>query len=138
MIWLFWIFPLTLKAATLEQEYVQRLNRAQASQVDGLFDHFERIRVLRLACRLQLKEKKVPSACYEAVAAEDKWIPRPKAKAEALRKELDERCARAARRLNVPSRGNLRPELSASCRKKVEEAWRIQAYRQGGEAWSSD
>ncbi|MBX3020584.1 MAG: hypothetical protein KF799_02815 [Bdellovibrionales bacterium] len=128
----------TADGATLEQEYVRRLHQASGREIEGVQWRFERIRTLRLACRMQLKENKVPFNCYEAMDQEEVWGLRTRTQKQSLMSQLDGRCQRAAAALNVPPRGAGLSALSRVCTQAVNEAWRIQTYRKGSDSWSEN
>lgn len=125
---------------TLEQKYLQQLHRGRADDWPRLREHFEFIKASRLACRLQLREKRVPAACYQTLAAEQEWNLRPPPEARRLITEFDRRCRQAAEALNVPLPGPSTRHMSANCRRAVAEARKIQEYRNDSAApsWPAD
>jgi len=134
-------FSLSTKAfALVEQEYAQRLSRSRsAAHIAQLKREFETLKVTRTACRLQLNQKQLPLACYEALAAEIRWGLHPGHETRRhLVLRLDELCRQAAHALNLAKNPVLPPDISAACRKEVAQAQLIQKYREGRTAWSEN
>jgi hypothetical protein len=131
----------SVAAVTLEGEYARRLERARtADEIDRLNATYGDIRVLRLACGVQLRAKRAPLSCYEALRLETAWALHGSGERLSLQHRLDERCRSAARALRVPAAddGSL-AAASAPCREEVRRARRIQAYRAEDDAtWSGN
>jgi hypothetical protein len=128
-------------ALTLEGEYARRLERAHtAGEIDRLNATYDEIRVLRLACGVQLRAKRAPLSCYEALRLETEWALHGSGERATLQHRLDERCRSAAQALRVPVAGDdSLPAVSAPCREEVRRARRIQAYRADDDAtWSGN
>ena len=97
--------------ANLDEAYVHRLARARsASQVRKLNENYERLRILRRACRLQVDQAAIPVACFETAQTEREWGLAPVNPELLLR--LDELCARNARALSCSSRSSRRSRES--------------------------
>ena len=134
---LIWFAAIAAHADQLESEYLRRLNRAGAADVENVRARFERIRMLRLACGLQMRARDVPVSCFAAEREENMWGLRARADRLALLRRLNDICAGAARALRVPPRESPGLEvLSPVCRARVQEAWKIQAFRLDGQPWS--
>jgi hypothetical protein len=122
----------------LEQEYLRKLNHSHSARsVDLLQSTFEQIRMLRLACHLQLESSLVPTSCFEVLHFEERWGLRSRRERERAVQDLDERCRKAAQGLRLPSSISSTSELTKSCLHYVEEARAIQAYRaRDSDIWS--
>lgn len=128
----------TTAFAHLDADYVQRLSRARsAPEIRHLQSAFTELRIARAACRLQVRQKILPVACYDSLAAEIHWGLHPQTvKQKKLRQDLDQLCVRAAESLRVPrSLPSLR-KVSALCRAHLARAQEIQKYRTQQSNWS--
>lgn len=122
----------SVQAESLESRYIHSLASARTSaQVEALKSSFEQLKVAQTACTIQLQERSVPGACYEAALLHGRLNPNrsPQAKEQELRK-LDFLCAKAAEGLRLQLRHTNYAALSPSCIKAVHEAEAIRAYRE--------
>ena len=119
------VFTGLLEAQTLDQVAVAKLAEAPSvSAVREVHRQLERIRVERLACRLQLAKKTVPSACYRAAHLEREWgLPQGRE----LLARLDRQCARASEKMQELQTIDER-SLSPKCLKRVRKARELLAY----------
>ena len=122
----------------LEQEYIRRLNHATSiREIESLQATFEKMRVARLACRMQISSALVPSSCFEALRLEQRWGLRTQSVTAKLELDLNERCRKSAQGLRLPTFDFDLNDLSKVCRQEVEEARAIQAYRaRNSDVWS--
>lgn len=132
------LFNSGVTAATLERLYVDRLaERRTGKEVHELRKEFEDLKIARAACRLQIRQNKVPEACYETLGLETRWGLHPSERSRAkLRAELDEICRKAANELRV-GRHSLNA-VSPACRREIAKAREIQEYRDAGSGWSGN
>lgn len=110
-----------------------------ASEVSRVVAAFEELKISRAACRIQLKQKKVPVACYESLSLEIKKGLHPRSvKQTQLLARLDEICAESAQKFQIPR--ELPPTLAVSvkCRNHIAEALEIRRYREQSPAWSEN
>lgn len=125
MIW--WTLTiLTAFSTSLDQLETRKITKAKsANEIERIRRLSEDIRVARLACRLQLQSRLIPSSCYRALALEEQFGLRPSAGA---RQKLDRKCEQAARSagsiLDLDSKG-----LSPICRAEVRKAKELLAYK---------
>jgi hypothetical protein len=124
----------------LEQEYVRKLNQStSARDVEVLQSTFEQIRMLRLACRLQIQSRFVPTNCFEVLRLERRWGLRTRGETSRAEQDLNERCRKAAQGLRLPPLASSTTELSKICLRQVQEAREIQAYRaRESDTWSEN
>lgn len=119
-------------ASDLEARYFARLRHAHsAREIDSLRHNYDELRLDHLACRIQLRERQVPLACYESLRLEMRLglTEHP----QTLRAELDRRCRDATARLAVPQAAP--PSgVSAACLGWIRDARRINAYRSQGDS----
>lgn len=114
-----------------------RLILAQDAQaIDKMILRSEQLRVARTACRIQLRRKIVPTACYEVLRLEIRDGLHPRASDRArLTTRLDGLCAAAAERLQVTTENFW---TSRTCQNAMTQARRIQAYRRSPSDWSEN
>lgn len=131
---------LPLGAAAETPGYTQRLSRARsAREITELRRQYEELKIARGACKLQLRSKSVPVACYETLTLEKKWGLHPRAAGrENLRARLDEMCARAAHELRVTVPVEPGSPVSPACRKEIARALAIREYRDKDPGWSGN
>lgn len=128
MTWL--LFAVIVRAENLDRVYARRLSRARAGQVAPLVAEFEQVRELRLACKLEVRERRFPLSCFAVLRREDSWNLRSPAERARVLSRLETRCERATTALVLPpSTADLSP-LSDACRKRVLEGREIRAYRE--------
>lgn len=123
-------------AATID--YVQRLLKAKsANEIQTLQRMHDDLQVARRACKLQLKDKSAPIACYDSLNLEIKWGMHPnRGRQKILREKLDHLCSEAAQRLNIP---RIFPSaISGKCRFHLAEAHRVRMYRENRPEWSEN
>ena len=109
-----------------------------AFELENVRRQYKELRVLRLACRIELKEEQVPTSCYAALQAESQWSGQ-KTDQQELRRQLDHLCQRASRKFHLPRAKILSPAVSEACRRDVEENLAIEAYRASAQSrWSED
>lgn len=123
------LVSLLVRAETLERVYAKRLARARPGQVVSLVAEFDRLRELRLACKLELRENRFPSACFATLGLEDLWGLRSRADRARVSMKLEAKCVRAARALILPASATDLSMLSPACRRHVREGRKIRAYR---------
>lgn len=117
-------------ADSLESRFLQRLSRAQSSaQASAAAAEYDKFKIARVACAIELKEKLVPKSCYELLQLES---PLPAERRDRERR-LDQLCRSAARDFKVPDHDGA--ALSPACAAWVKEAREIRAYR-AAEDWS--
>lgn len=124
----------TSHADSLEHHILAQLSSARSiAEIESIRSYFDRLRIARTACQIQLKSEMVPSTCYRALQLE-REIGLHKDPHEKLRLEtrLDNFCIRAANKLHIESAAI--QDVSPTCRRKVIEAQRIQAYRENSGA----
>jgi hypothetical protein len=126
-----WGDPLAMRTLA---DLARARSRAEA---EAAWSAYERLRVARSACEIQLHERSVPAACYETLALESASGLVDARERDRRRQDLDRRCARAAQRLNVHAEDS--GSVSGECARAVKEAREIQAYRaQDSEDWSGN
>ena len=131
--------PAHAAAPTLESAFARRLMRARnAGEIERLRGQFDRARVARLSCALQVARGTAPLGCYEILATERAWRILDERRFLRRRRRLDAACAHAALRLKVPGVGDAAANVSADCRGRVREAQLTRRYRDGGTEWSED
>jgi hypothetical protein len=119
--------------ASVDADYGRSLARARRPEdIRRATADFERLKVAREACRLQLRARSAPLACYEALALEN-----PKRRRELLVK-LDGLCAESAALLKVPRVSASESAVSPKCRKFLTEAREIRKYREKRPDWSGN
>jgi hypothetical protein len=121
-----------VQAETLEQKVLTELSAARSpAEVEEIRGFFERLRIARTACQIQLDGDMVPSVCYRVLQLELRLglhkSPREQTR---LKAHLDQLCAKASAKLNIESISF--ESVSPECRKKIAEAQKIQAYRASG------
>jgi hypothetical protein len=119
--------------ASVDADYALSLARARRpADIRRATENFERLKVARAACRLQLRARSAPLACYEALALEN-----PRRRRE-LREKLDGLCAESAALLKVPRAEASESAVSPKCRKFLSEAREIRKYREKRPDWSGN
>lgn len=118
-------------AGTLEEDYVRRMSRAKNSaEVKRVEAEFAALKVARAACRLQMRAKIFPAACYETLNLENHWGLHPKlVDRRRITAKLDDLCAESASALKIPRAAANGEDLSPACRKNLARAREIQEYR---------
>lgn len=116
------------------------LNEAAVRRIDGAKDiagvtkiqaAFEKIRIARMACEVQFKEKIIPYACYQALRLENEWkLHKDKNYSRQLTARIDRRCATAAEGMRGLTAVDLRL-LSPTCRQNVKKARELFEYKGG-------
>jgi hypothetical protein len=121
------------RAETLESRYLRSISAARSvAEVEELKQNYEQLSVARTACLIQLRERSVPTACYEELSLAIKDGEQD----SALQiKKLDKLCMSASLRLRLNSVPG--PYVSRYCVNKVHEAMVVQAYRQE-DVWPGD
>lgn len=120
------VLSLSARAANLDQHISRRLMAAKSeSETSKIVMDAEAVRVARLACRIQISEKRIPEACYRALKLEKEFGL--STRAETLQ-DLDRRCEVSSRRLRRPFRADL-SYLSRSCRASIRRAEELLAYK---------
>lgn len=111
-------------AMEFETYFYKAFARAKTSeQVANLTKDYERWRVTHAACLIELRDRTLPSSCYEEL----QWSKiSGQKRAEAIIR-LDRICLQATRRLSI--RLYVHPALSRACAKEVRDAIAVQAYR---------
>ncbi len=123
-----------VSALTLDAAYVKRLSQAKsARQIRTLTKSYELLRESRKACRIQLRTKTIPLACFETLMLERHWKIGSGQTAE-IKRKLDKACLES--QLQIDERAIIPAETSPRCRAHVIEARRIQSYRGDGPGWS--
>ena len=132
------VAALSSPAFALKNDYIKRLSRAHSvKEVQQIQTQFEELQITNKACRLQMGSGQAPLACYESLKQEILWGLHPrKAEQNRLRARLDELCAEAAEKLQVPRQ--ISEQVSSRCRLKVKTALEILAYREHPPAWSEN
>jgi hypothetical protein len=100
-----------------------------AGDIEKIRNAFDDLRILRMACDLQLKERSIPTACYQALELEQKWGLSSKSHAARIRVRIDRRCADAARRFQGLA-SPLSKDVSTKCRTSVARAKELKEYQQ--------
>lgn len=120
------VLSLSVAAAKLDREVSRRLATARtANEANQIMITAESIRVARLACRIQINEKRIPEACYQALKLEKNFGLFSRERTE---QDLDRRCEAASRRLRKPS-GIDSKWLSPACRDSLRRAEELLAYK---------
>lgn len=132
------IMALAAGARTLDQDFARRLTRTRSvHEIEKLRRDFESLRIARAACRLQLRDLTLPTACYESLHLETAWGLHPRStERQNLRRKLDEICARISTDLKVHRDPGRDAFLSSECRKRVNEARAVLIYKERRPRWS--
>ncbi len=118
--------PAFVHAAHFEQVLIRRLATATSTRQLRLVEaQAEDIRATRLACRVQLSERRVPIACYSALVLEKRFGLTSHA---GTTRELDRKCEAASRRLKPTEKLDLK-SASPSCREAIRRAAELLAYK---------
>ncbi len=126
MIWLTTLITNHALALTLEQMTVKKISAAHSvAEVQLTHDRAENIRVARLACKLQLRDKMIPESCYRALKLEAAF---GLTVSKHLQARLDRKCEMAARTLSHIPKLEIKA-LSRSCRDFVDRARELLAYK---------
>lgn len=114
--------------STMDQLFLRKMNRARTpSEITLLKSEFDSLKVARRACKIQLREGDLPSACYEALKLEQNWgIPHSK---HAVLTKLDQLCTESSRQLRVSAKMSEISALSPACRRNARAALNILDYR---------
>lgn len=109
--------------------------RARSRQeVDHIVASQTQVREARTACRIQLRAKFIPTACYETLALETQLgLHAIGVERRRLLAELDTACEQAANRreqARLAFSGAEQKLLSPTCRHLVRQGMQIQAYRE--------
>lgn len=125
---------------SLEQMFLKKLESARSVQsIEDLQVIFERIQILRLACRLEISRHVVPISCFEALEDEALWRLRTPAETIALQTELTERCHMATQVLILPRSDNSLRSVSQKCRVDILRARQFAKYRDhSAQTWSEN
>ncbi len=123
-----------------DQDAFHAIARAKsAAEVHRVVEDFEKLKISRAACRLQIKKKQVPLACYESLFLEIKKGLHPRSIDRIrLSARLDELCAEAAQKFQMPREFPLSIGVSAQCRKYIADANEIRRYRESNPTWSDN
>jgi hypothetical protein len=125
------VSPRSGQAEALSSLTLKKMIKAKNAQdLDQIVRGFDDLRILRMACDLQLKSKTVPASCYQALALEKKWGLSSPAKTAQMRERIDQRCAEAAEKFSGLD-GLDRSSLSSSCRLAVARAKELRQYWRG-------
>jgi len=118
------------RATGLEAQIAAKLMSARSpAELQTAQRLFESLRITRLACQIQLREKSVPFACYQVYLLERALgLHKQRQEQARLMRELDALCSETASKLNVPAFPL--ENLSANCRQQVQTARSIQRYRE--------
>ncbi len=130
-------FAADARADSLAEAAVRRMDSAKnSSSVTKIQSAFDEIRIARLACQVQLKEKIIPYACYQALRLENGWnLHQDKNQLRQLQLRIDRRCASAAERMRGLTSVDLRL-VSSACRLNVKKARELSAYKNGApDSW---
>lgn len=134
--------PLFVSAESLESRYMEKISRARSpAEVTRLTKAYSDLKEARTACRIQLRRKTLPSACYDSLKGEIQLgMHASSGEKKRLMEKLDEKCAETASTIYL--QGEAAPRISgisAFCARKVSEARRIQAYRDDNRGnWSEN
>ena len=124
-------------AESLNEAAVKRMDAAEnGDSVTKIQAAFDKIRIARMACQVQLQEKIIPYACYQALHLEKDWgLHKNKTQLRSLSSRIDQRCGTAAEKLRGLNAVDLRL-LSPGCRRNVKKARELSAYKAGApESW---
>lgn len=115
--------------APLEARFLRRMTAARdARSVVRLRTEYAELKISRAACRIQLAERIVPTACYLALNAEIRLDMHPSpADHRSLLAKLDGLCRRYAAESPVTDAA-----VSPACARWLKDARAIQQYRDGG------
>lgn len=118
----------SLWASTLEVHYLRSLSRARShTEVEFLQQSYSQVKTAQTACAIQLKERLLPSACYEVVNLESQLKLNGSTKERSAKiRHLDRLCAIAAENLHLQTETLA---LSPKCLQIVQAAHAIQDYR---------
>lgn len=115
-----------LSALTLDQIEIKKISRAKSAvEIEQIRSDSEKIRIARLACKIQMRSRVIPESCYQALALEEKFGLRQN---RDLITRLDQKCVGAAQRLHKILVSNLK-NLSPTCRSSVVRAQELMAYK---------
>src|SRR5438477_488561 len=90
------------RADGLDSWYLHQISRSQSgSEVEKSKTLYETLKVGRTACRIQLREHTVPSACYEVLSLAAGHFSAAKTRNREFLRILDEHCADACHKLRV-------------------------------------
>jgi hypothetical protein len=123
-----------------DQDVFRAVARAKsAAEVHRVLEDFEELKISRAACRLQIKKKQVPLACYESLFLEIKKGLHPRSIDRIrLSARLDELCAESAQRFQMPREFPRSVAVSTQCRKYINDANDIRRYRENNPTWSDN
>ena len=132
-IWWVIFFHSIAGAAPLESHYLAYIASARDPRaVEHLMAQYEELKITRAACRIQLRDQNVPTACYLALRLENNLHMHPtEMKTGLLRAQLDSRCRQAALTADIPPATD--EAVSPACAKWLREARAIVAYRTRGQ-----
>lgn len=135
-------FPFWLHAESLETHYLAKISRAKTpAEVTRLSKAYSDLKEARIACRIQLRRRTLPSACYDSLKGEIKLgMHGSTTRRKQLLSKLDEKCAETAADIYLSGHSVPRADgISPYCARKVNEARKIHAYRnETREYWSEN
>jgi hypothetical protein len=115
-------------AETLESRALKAVLQARTpTEAIRVQAWYEELKVTRTACRIQLRERIVPSACYAVLEQERKLGLSSAAQARQQVGRLNSLCRSASARLQVPT--FVPKGVPRACAHWVAEAVRINDYR---------
>lgn len=132
---LIYLWTARVGALNLETHFYRAFTSAKTpQQITAATKDYERWKVTHAACLIELRERKLPSSCYEEL----QWMRASPSKRAHFISRLDQLCTQVARRLDTPLVAH--PSLSKPCAKEVKEAIATQAYRSedADERWSEN
>ncbi len=135
MIWILFS-TLMAHANSLDHVLLRKIANAKGPhEVERIREAGDKIRITRLACRLQLERRLIPQACYEALSLEKAFGLHTDREQLALQiHELDVRCFAAARD-RIPPADLRSTGLSIPCQNAIKKAVELGQYRAGDVDW---
>lgn len=116
-------------AATAERQYAESLLRAKSTaEVERVSAAFDELRLSRLACHIQLRERAVPVSCYQALHLENRAHLHSAAQSRSLLLKLDKLCLEVHGGAGLPER----PDVSPTCARHVALLRKVENYRHSG------
>jgi len=133
------VFTHSLPAADLQSEALTKMAHAHSTaQIHLIYKEYEERQVVQRACRLQIREKLLPFACYELLQLDKKAGKLTAAEFARRQAGLDDVCVNSAKSLDVPDAALSTP-LSTTCANFARKARAIRDYQaEDAETWSEN
>lgn len=118
--------------------YRDILRARKAVTLQEIQERHENLNLARRACQIQLREKRLPSACYETLKRElSLGVHISAQKKKHWLGQLDLLCIKSCEDLRIPLFEGSDSYLSSVCQKQLKEARRVQKYHldHGQDIW---